>query len=282
MNTVDPAADRVDALVEVTNLIVSYVGRAGRFVAVDDVSFDIKPGELVALVGPSGAGKTTCLRVIAGLLEPESGQVRLGGTTVRGPSQGISVVFQDYRGSLMGWLTLESNVTLPLRARGISRAEAKRRAADALTAVGLGGKEKWHPWQLSGGMQQRVAIARALACQPRLLLMDEPFASVDAQTRMDLEDLVLSVRQKFDVSILVVTHDIDEATYLADRVVVLSKAPSHVVKTIDVPLASPRSQETTRGTADFARLRTEILDLVRHGDAGKPEATIAATDLVDG
>lgn len=278
MNEKNPIV-KGDVLVSVEDLVVAYSGRNGRHVAVEGASFSICSGELVALVGPSGAGKTTCLRVIAGLQEPDSGKVSVAGKPVTGPSDGIAVVFQDYRGSLMGWLSLEANVTLPLRARGISRKESKERAAEALAAVGLAGKETWHPWQLSGGMQQRVAIARALACRPSVLLMDEPFASVDAQTRMDLEDLVLDVHEQFGMSILVVTHDIDEATYLSDRIVVLSKAPSHVVQTVPVSLPRPRSQETTRANADFGLLRTHVLDLVRHGEEAE---AAAAGSLVGG
>ncbi|WP_109472507.1 ABC transporter ATP-binding protein [Ornithinimicrobium cavernae] len=253
-----------ETLVCVEDVAISYEGRSGRHVAVADASFTVRADEFVALVGPSGAGKTTLLRTIAGLHKPQSGRVLVNGEVADGPPRDVAVVFQDYSRSLLAWLTLRGNVMLPLRVQGLGRKEAARRADDALADVGLAGKGAWHPWQLSGGMQQRVAIARALACRPRLLLMDEPFASVDAQTRMDLEDLVLRIREDRDISILMVTHDIDEATYLADRVIVLSPPPARVARIVDVDLPSPRSQEETRATRRYVELRTTILELVRH------------------
>lgn len=253
------------SLVEVSDLSITYDGRFGKHLAVSGVNFDVRPEELIALVGPSGAGKTTILRCIAGLLSPDGeDSIKVDGKPIKGPTEGISVVFQDYSRSLLAWLTLQGNVMLPLRAQGVPRAEAKRRAREALADVGLGGKETWHPWQLSGGMQQRVAIARGLACNPRILLMDEPFASVDAQTRMDLEDLVLKIKNEFKISIIVVTHDIDEAVYLADRVVVLSKSPSTVSRILDVDFPTPRTQEETRVLPEFGEIRAVALDLVRH------------------
>jgi len=180
------------------------------------------------------------------------------------------MVFQDYSRSLLPWLTVRGNVRLPMRAAGVSREDATERADRALASVGLAGKESLRPRQLSGGMQQRVAIARALAYEPNLLLMDEPFASVDAQTRMDLEDLVLPLRAAYGVTILLVTHDIDEAVYLADRVVVLGRAPSRVVRVVEVDLRTPRHQVTTKQDPRFARLRREVLALVR-----RPEGVAA-------
>lgn len=252
-----------EPLVEIQGLHHAYPTSNGPVVAVQDVSFSVASGEIVAVVGPSGAGKTTVLRAVAGLLTPTAGRVVVEGRQVTGPPEGAAVVFQDYSRSLMAWLTVVGNVTLPLRAKGLSRAAARDSAARALRAVGLEGKESLHPWQLSGGMQQRVAIARALAYSPRLLLMDEPFASVDAQTRMDLEDLVLPLRAEFGVSILLVTHDIDEAVYLGDRVVALSPPPSVVARVVDVELPSPRSQIASKELAEYARARHEVLSLVR-------------------
>jgi NitT/TauT family transport system ATP-binding protein len=182
---------------------------------------------------------------------------------VTGPPADVAVVFQDYSRSLLPWLTVLGNVALPLRAKGLSRAEARTAASEALAAVGLAGALRQWPRELSGGMQQRVAIARALAYQPKLLVMDEPFASVDAQTRMDLEDLVLPMRDEYGVTILLVTHDIDEAVYLSDRIVVLSPAPATVLRVIDVNLPLPRSQTATKELSGFGRLRHEVLDLVR-------------------
>jgi NitT/TauT family transport system ATP-binding protein len=186
---------------------------------------------------------------------------------------GLAVVFQDYGRSLFPWLTVRDNVALPLRRTTRSRA-ARRQAADAaLAAVGLSGAggtkgagDKY-PWQLSGGMQQRTAIARALAADPVLLLMDEPFGSVDAQTREDLEDLVLQVRRERDITILVVTHDIDESVYLGDRVIVLTPGPGRVRADLPVRLPEPRDQISTKELPDFVRLRTEVSRLVRSRDA---------------
>jgi NitT/TauT family transport system ATP-binding protein len=247
------------ALVSAEHLTRSY----GEHLAVDGVTFTVRTGEVVSLVGPSGAGKTTVLRLLAGLLEPTSGAVTVDGVPVTGPPAGVAVVFQDYSRSLLPWLTVLGNVMLPLRAKGLSRAEARTAASAALAEVGLADAVRHRPRALSGGMQQRVAIARALAYRPKLLLMDEPFASVDAQTRMDLEDLVLPLRDAHDMTIVLVTHDIDEAVYLSDRIVVLSASPATVLRTIDVDLPLPRSQTATKELPAFGRLRREVLDLVR-------------------
>jgi NitT/TauT family transport system ATP-binding protein len=255
-------------VVEVTGLHHAYDGAAP---AVADVSFAVEPGELVCIVGPSGCGKSTLLRVLAGLIAPTAGSVVLRGEPVTGVPDGLAVVFQDYGRSLFPWLTVSGNVEFPLRGR-VPRAERRSRAADALADVGLAGRGDLLPAQLSGGMQQRVAIARALASRPTLMLMDEPFASVDAQTRSDLEDLVLRVRREHGVTVLVVTHDIDESVYLADRVMVLSPAPATVVRTLDVPLGADRDQISTRSALEFVALRTEIARLLRADASTKGSA----------
>jgi NitT/TauT family transport system ATP-binding protein len=180
-------------------------------------------------------------------------------------------VFQDYSRSLLPWMTVSGNVTLPLLASRVPKAERKKRASEALEAVGLHDVGGMHPWQLSGGMQQRVAIARALAYQPRVLLMDEPFASVDAQTRFELEDLVLQVRKQFGITVAFVTHDIDESVYLADRVVVLSNRPASVVEIVDVNLPMPRDQVLTKELPEFAQLRGHVFRLIK-GDRGARRA----------
>ena len=175
---------------------------------------------------------------------------------------GIGVVFQDYGRSLYPWLTVAHNVDLPLRVRGVRRSARAERVAEVLASVGLTDTGRQYPWQLSGGMQQRVAIARALAYRPDLLLMDEPFASVDAQTRFELEDLILRLRDEFGVTVVFVTHDIDEAIYLADRIVVVSKSPGMVAEIVDVTLPRPRDQIATKADEAFARYREHILGLV--------------------
>ena len=231
--------------------------------AVDEVSLSVGPGELLCIVGPSGCGKTTLLRCIAGLMAPTSGATRLDDQVVVAPPRSMAVVFQDYSRSLLPWLTVHGNVVLPLKARRMPRSERDQLAADALTAVGLAGQGAKYPWQLSAGMQQRVAIARALAYQPEVLLLDEPFASVDAQTRADLQDLLLDVWQRTRFTVVFVTHDIDEAAYLADRIVVLSASPARVKETVEVELPRPRDQMETRAKAEFAELRGRVFASVR-------------------
>jgi NitT/TauT family transport system ATP-binding protein len=231
--------------------------------AIAEISLAVAPGELLCVVGPSGCGKTTLLRCLAGLAAPTTGAVRLDGEPVTGPPARMAVVFQDYSRSLLPWMTVQRNVELPLGAHGVPRDRRAGVAAEALAAVGLAGHGRKYPWQLSGGMQQRAAIARALAYRPSILLMDEPFASVDAQTRADLEDLLLDVRARHGLTVVVVTHDIDEAVYLGDRVVVLSAPPTRVKAVVDVPLPAPRDQIGTKERPDFVRLRAEVLRSVR-------------------
>jgi NitT/TauT family transport system ATP-binding protein len=232
--------------------------------AIDEVSFRVDAGEIVCVVGPSGCGKTTLLKSVAGLHRIDSGEIHLRGKQIHGVPGDLAVVFQDYSRSLFPWLNVASNVEFPLRGTSLSRAQRRERAAEALEWVGLADVARKHPWQLSGGMQQRVAIARALAYRPALMLMDEPFASVDAQTRAELEDLVLRVRTEQDMTILLVTHDIDESVYLGDRVLVLSESPTTVVDTLKVDLPSERDQILTRASAEFVRLRSEVARQLRH------------------
>jgi NitT/TauT family transport system ATP-binding protein len=231
--------------------------------AVRDVTFSIAEGEFVCVVGPSGCGKTTLLRCVAGLLRPSAGEILLRGRRVTEPPDEMALVFQEYGRSLMPWATVRSNVLLPLRHKKLERAERKALVEDALDAVGLTRFIDHYPWQLSGGMQQRVAIARALAYQPSILLMDEPFASVDAQTRADLEDLVLRVREQYGITILFVTHDIDESVYLSDRIVVLTHAPTVVKEVLPVELPSPRDQIATKELPEFTHLRGHVYRLIR-------------------
>jgi NitT/TauT family transport system ATP-binding protein len=246
------------AVLEVTGLTRTF----GSHQAIADVSFQVADGELVTIVGPSGCGKSTLLRCVAGLLTPTSGRVVLNGTVVTRVPDRLAVVFQDYSRSLYPWLTVADNVALPLR-RTERRVVRRQTALAALESVGLADFAGRYPWQLSGGMQQRVAIARALACDPVLLLMDEPFGSMDAQMREDLEDLVLRVRAERDITILLVTHDIDESVYTGDRVVVLSHGPGRVVANVLIDLPAPRDQIATKELREFVRLRAEVSRLVR-------------------
>jgi NitT/TauT family transport system ATP-binding protein len=214
-------------------------------------------------------------------MRPTRGEVLLHGERVTGPPEEMAVVFQEYNRSLMPWSTVRNNVLLPLRHKKLAKDERTRLVEEALGAVGLTRFIDHYPWQLSGGMQQRVAIARALAYQPSILLMDEPFASVDAQTRGDLEDLVLRVRDQFGITILFVTHDIDESVYLSDRIVVLTHAPTVVKDVIGVELPSPRDQIATKELPEFAHRRAYVYRLIKHDTTAAPPSTLVGEGLHD-
>jgi len=250
-------------VLEVRGLHKVYDSHGRRVEAIGELTFTVEDGQFACVVGPSGCGKTTLLRCIGGQLPPTGGEVWVEGNRVTGPPPGLAVVFQEYGRSLFPWLRVRENVELPLRAAGRSRGERHTLSSWALSAVGLEDAHRAYPWQLSGGMQQRVAIARAVAYQPRVLLMDEPFAAVDAQTRADLEDLVRSVWQRLGVTLLFVTHDIDEAVYLGQRVIVLSAAPTHVKEDLAVDLPDQRDQLTTRSAPRFTELRAQIYSHIR-------------------
>ena len=266
------------AILEITGLAKTYGTGATATHAVGNVSFSIDEGEFVCVVGPSGCGKTTLLKCIGGLLQPSGGDVLLRGSPVTGPPERMALVFQEYSRSLMPWMSVRSNVLLPLRHKKLSKRERSDLVEDALGAVGLIRFMDRYPWQLSGGMQQRVAIARSLAYQPSILLMDEPFASVDAQTRGDLEDLVLQVREEFGITILFVTHDIDESVYLSDRVVVLTHSPTEVKEVIPVTLPRARDQIATKELAEFARLRAHVYRLIKREQDEQVQPTAVPVD----
>ena len=258
-------------MLEIDHLSKVYSRKGNRTVAIEDISFSVGEREFVSVVGPSGCGKTTLLKCISGLLTPSGGAARLHGQPVLEPPADMAIVFQDYQRSLLPWFTVAGNVTLPLRKK-CSSEERNTLAAEAISAVGLAGFEKHYPWQLSGGMQQRVSIARALAYQPTILLLDEPFASVDAQTRIELEDLVLALRRSFDITVLLVTHDIDEAIYMSDRVVVMTKSPSRIRDDVTIDLPWPRDQLETKALPEFATLRARVYNEIveAHQPAGFP------------
>lgn len=249
----------------IEHLSKSYSVAGADVQIIADLTFTVAAGEILAIVGPSGIGKTTLLKCLTGLQSITSGTAEIHGKPIDGPPEEMALVFQEYTRSLMPWLTVEKNVRLPLRHLRLPAGEADERVRAALASVGLSQAADRFPWQLSGGMQQRVAIARALAYRPEVLVMDEPFASVDAQTRFELEDLCLKIRDEFGMTILLVTHDIDEAVYLSDRVVVLGHRPAVVTRSIDIELPTPRDQLTTRALPEFAELRTEIFELIRAG-----------------
>jgi NitT/TauT family transport system ATP-binding protein len=240
-----------------------YPVPGGVRAVLDGIDFEVVRGQMVTIVGPSGAGKTTLLGCMAGLVAPSAGRVVLDGQPITGPPEGLAVVFQDYSRSLMPWLTVRHNVELPLRGRRVGKRERRDRALAALAEVGLSASDELYPWQLSGGMQQRVAIARALAYQSEVLLMDEPFASVDAQTRADLEDLLLRLRQRRGITVVLVTHDIDEAVYLGDVVLVLGGSPTRVEARLPVGLGPDRDQIRTKAEPEFLAIRSHVHAKIR-------------------
>jgi NitT/TauT family transport system ATP-binding protein len=226
--------------------------------AIADIDLEVGENEFVCIVGPSGCGKTTLLKCMSGLLAPTSGEISLHDARIDGPPEKMALVFQEYGRSLYPWMSVRQNVAFPLRRKKLGKQEATKLVERAVESVGLTGFLDRYPWELSGGMQQRVAIARALAYQPEIMLMDEPFASVDAQTRADLEDLILDVRRQYGVTVVFVTHDIDESVYLGDRIVVLTPSPTKVLETLDVDLPAERDQLETKEQPEFARLRAHV------------------------
>ena len=250
-------------LLRVEHLRKVYASPTGDVEAIGDLGFTMRHGELLCIVGPSGCEKTTLLKCLAGLLRPTSGRIEMDGSPVTGPSPAVAVVFQEYGRSLYPWLTVRGNVELPLRHQKLSRAERDRIVTDALEAVGLPHAARSHPWQLSGGMQQRVAIARAIAYRPEVLIMDEPFAAVDAQTRADLEDLVRELHLTRRISTVFVTHDIDESVYLGERVLMLSNSPTRVQEELVIDLPPERDQLTTRALPRFTELRTHVYQQIQ-------------------
>ena len=258
-------------MLDVRGLRKVYDGSGRRVEALRDLTFTVEAGELVCLVGPSGCGKTTLLKCVGGLLTPSGGEVLLAGRRVSGPPPGMAFVFQEYGRSLFPWMRVGENVELPLKQKGLPKPRCRELVRDALDSVGLEDAVRAYPWQLSGGMQQRVAIARALAYEPDVLLMDEPFAAVDAQTRADLEDLVRRLWRERRMTILFVTHDIDEAVYLGERVVVLSASPTVVREQLKVDLPDERDQLRTRVAPRFADLRTHVYEQIQAAKRGRPE-----------
>ena len=235
-------------------------GRVDVVEAVRRFSLTIQPGQFVALLGPSGCGKSTVLNAIAGFVRPSEGRVLVDGEPVKRPGADRGMVFQQH--SLFPWKTVVANVEFGLKMRGISVASRNATARTFLHLVGLGGFEKAYPDQLSGGMQQRVGIARVLVNEPRVMLMDEPFAALDAQTRMTMQELLLRVWQEVRTTVVFVTHDIDEALFLSDRVAVMTARPGRLRDLIDVRLPRPRDPEVTTAP-EFMRLKAQVLAQVR-------------------
>lgn len=241
--------------VEVKNLSIIFEQNGKKMTALKDVSLGIHKGEFVCLLGPSGCGKSTLLNTIAGFLKPSRGEVLIDGKPVEKPSISYMTIFQNY--GLLPWRTVEKNVSLGLEMKRVPKEEQKKIVKKYIEMVGLAGAEKKRPGQLSGGMQQRVAIARALAVEPEILFMDEPFGALDALTRMKLQDDILRICRKTKKTIIFVTHDIEEAIYLADRVVIMDANPGQIKAVLSIPLG----QERDRTSVDFLKIRDKIFGI---------------------
>ncbi|WP_159888184.1 ABC transporter ATP-binding protein [Paenibacillus puerhi] len=229
--------------------------------ALQDINLDVRQGEFMVIVGPSGCGKSTLLDLLGGLTKPSSGQILLDGKAITGPDLDRGIVFQQY--ALFPWKTALGNVEFGLEAKGVPRKERQEIARRFIALVGLSGFEDRYPHELSGGMKQRVAIARSLAYDPEVLLMDEPFAALDAQTRETLQSELLRIWEATKKTIIFITHGIEEAVYLGQRVAVMSSRPGRIKQVIDIPFQSRRSEEDLRSNPDFVRLRHEIWELLK-------------------
>jgi len=248
---------------EVSHLTKAYAhGDGARMPVLEDISFAVADLEFVAIVGPSGCGKSTFLRIVDGLIAPDAGTIRIDGRPVQGAGHGRGMVFQSF--DLFPWRTALGNVEFGLEMMDVPRRECRERALQWIQRVGLTGFENSYPHQLSGGMQQRVGIARALAIEPEVLLMDEPFGALDVQTRDLLQDELLAIWQRDRKTVLFVTHSIEEAIYLADRIVLFTPRPARIDRVLNVPFARPRNEEV-KATPAFVELRREIWQSLKHG-----------------
>ena len=266
------AASRAAPELEVIGLSKTFrwkkKGVDQELLAIDSLDLTISKGEFVTVIGPSGCGKTTLLRIVAGLIGFDSGEVRINGAAVTGPGQDRAVVFQSF--GLFPWKTVLGNTMLPLSVRSdVPREQAEDTARLNLKKVGLSGFEDAHPHQLSGGMQQRVGLARALTADPDILLMDEPFGSIDAQTRLVMQEELLRLWSETRKTVMFVTHDLDEAVMLADRIAVLSPGPGTVQDELIVDLPRPRWEYDLRAHPRFAEIRAKVWDLIRQDTVGE-------------
>ena len=249
------------AKIHVERLSHSYVRDGETVTALDDISLAVASGEFVSIVGPSGCGKTTLLSIIAGFLRPTAGEVRVAGAPVSGPGHDRGVVFQSF--ALFNWLTVQENIEFGPRMRGVPARERRERSEKLLTMVGLTRFRNRYPYELSGGMKQRAAIVRSLANDPEILLMDEPFGALDAQSREMMQEELVRIWQSSGKTILFVTHSIDEAIYLSSRVVVFTFRPGRIKHVLEVQFSGERFDPHVRTSADFIRAKASILDMVR-------------------
>jgi NitT/TauT family transport system ATP-binding protein len=246
-------------IIEVREVGKTFQSKGGPLTVFDRLSCAIEKRSFLSIIGPSGCGKSTLLKLISGLETPTRGEILFNGRAVTRPPKGMIYVFQQYTKSILPWRTVIENVEFGLRAqRSVSFKEARERCREYIDLVGLKGYEDYHPYQLSGGMQQRVCIARALICEPDVLLMDEPFSAVDAMTRAILQELVLRIWQKLPITILFVTHDVDEAVFLSTRIISLGRAGSGISDDVPINLPQPRDQIVTRADPRFTELRQKL------------------------
>ena len=263
-----------DAILVVDGINVRFETAEGPVIAVDDVSFGVRPGEFLSVIGPSGCGKSTLFNVIGGLLGNYQGAVSVAGETISGPHQSIGMVFQEE--STFPWRTVVDNVAFPLELVGMPKDKRAERARHFIGLVGLGGFENRYPGELSGGMRQRVSLARTLASEPKILLMDEPFAALDEQTRLLLGDKVLQIQQQLKQTTLLITHNITEAVQMSDRILVMTYRPGRVKRIVDIDLPRPRTSEIV-GSEAFGRYVAQIWnDLREEATRGMDEAEASA------
>jgi NitT/TauT family transport system ATP-binding protein len=248
----------------VSNLNVRF----GTRTILDAINFDVREGEFLCIVGSSGSGKTTLLRVLAGLARPAEGKVLFSAAEISGPSRDRAIIFQDYSKALLPWRSVRGNIALSLEARSVPAQDREAVIDELVAKMGLTRAQNQYPGQLSGGMQQRVQIARCLAQEPKILLMDEPFGALDAMTRQTLQDEILQLAGDKKMTVVFITHDLEEAIYLGDRVVVLGGAPATVIEMVEVGLPRPRNQLTTREDARFLAHRHRLFQLLARNQIG--------------
>ncbi len=264
-----------NSIISVRDIAKSFSAEGRGLVVFDGLSCEIERGSFLSIIGPSGCGKSTLLKLIAGLERPSAGRITFNGKAVDGPARGMIYVFQQYTKSIFPWRTVIENVAFGLSShKTLGRKGARERCREYIRLVGLAGYEDYHPYQLSGGMQQRVCIARALICEPDVLLMDEPFSAVDAMTRAILQELILRIWRTVPVTILFVTHDVEEAVFLSTRIISLTKAPARLKDDVSIDLPQPRDPIATRGDGRFIALRQRLFSSIfmqeKDTDAGEP------------
>jgi len=251
---------RKDPILQVSDLGVTFIDKNGSLQALKDLNFSVEREQFICVVGPSGSGKSTLVRVLAGLLSPSFGEVFLEGTKITKPRRGVGIVFQ--KANLMPWRSVSGNITLPLEIQNTSPEKAAERAQELIDLVGLTGFEDWLPRDLSGGMLQRVAIARSLVQDPELLLLDEPFGALDALTREKMGTELLRIWRARKKTVIMITHDISEAVFLADRVLAISPQPGNIRLDLDINLARPR-KDSDRYSPGFVSLTQQLRDAIR-------------------